>query len=101
MTPADAARLLGVAAIYDRRTIGKIEASAWADALKGLDPRECAEAIKAHYARTTEWLMPAHVRNGVTQTRRDAARQQHNERVFAEIEHAKAHAVPRPQIEAS
>lgn len=98
MTPADAARLLAIAAVYDKRTIGEVEASAWADALDGLAPRDCAEAIKAHYADSTAWLMPAHVRERVAHRRREAARLRQNERVFAEIAQAKARAVPRPAL---
>ncbi len=64
MTPADAAELLSLAAAFDRRTIGEADARAWASTLSGLAKDDCAEAIRQHFAVTTEWLMPAHVRRG-------------------------------------
>lgn len=70
MTPADAARLLALAAAYDRRTVGEAEATAWADALDGLGTTECAEAIRSHYRESTAWLMPAHVRDRVKAKRK-------------------------------
>lgn len=99
MTPSEAAKVLAVAAIYDRRTIGSVEALAWATALDGLDPADCAQAVREHYAVSTEWLMPAHIRSRIQQARRDAARRRHDEQVFAELEQAKTRAVPRPRLE--
>lgn len=69
MNPADAADVLAIAATYDRRTVGEVEARAWAKALDGLDPADCAEAVLNHYTRTTDWLMPAHVRDEVKRIR--------------------------------
>lgn len=78
MNPADAADLLAIAATFDRRTVGEIEARAWAKALNGLDPRDCAQAIQQHYARTTDWLMPAHVRSEVRRIRDERLREAGN-----------------------
>lgn len=89
MTPADAARLLGVAAIFDRRTIGETEARAWADALDDLDPRDCADAIRAHYRDQTTWIMPAHIRERIAAVRRAEAERAKNARQLAAIESAK------------
>lgn len=74
MTPADAAELLTLAAAFDRRTIGKADAIAWSDALAGLEPTDCAEAIRAHFRESTDYLMPAHVRQGVRKIRADRVR---------------------------
>jgi hypothetical protein len=70
MTPADAARILAVAAAFDRRTVGELDAHAWADALHDLNPTDCLEAARAHYRHTTDWLMPAHIRTYVENVRR-------------------------------
>lgn len=69
VTPADAARLLAVAAVYDKRTVGEIEASAWADALNDLNPRACGEAIREHFAQCDDgrYLLPAHVRRHINE----------------------------------
>lgn len=74
MTPADAAELLALAAAFDRRTVGRADATAWADALTGLDKADCAEAIRAHFRDCTDYLMPAHVRQGVKRIRADRIR---------------------------
>jgi hypothetical protein len=74
MNPADAAELLAVAATFDKRTVGDFEARAWAKALTGLDPRDCAAAIENHYTNTPEWLMPAHVRAEVRRIRNERLR---------------------------
>lgn len=67
VTPADAARLLAVAAVYDKRTVGEIEASAWSDALRDLDARQCGEAIREHFAKCDDgrYLLPAHIRRHI------------------------------------
>lgn len=85
MTPADAARILGIAAVYDRRTVGELDAKAWADALDDLDPRECAEAVRQHFRESTAWLMPARVREIVNRHRLEMARHSHDAKVLAGI----------------
>lgn len=61
MTPAQGALLLTVASGFDRRKPDEVAAQGWAIALKDYAFEDCREAIVAHYSRTTEWLMPAHV----------------------------------------
>ena len=65
MTPGDAAKILAKAAVYDRREIGKTEILAWAEALQGIELDEALKAVTNHYATSTKWLMPAHIREGV------------------------------------
>lgn len=74
MTPAEAAELLTIAAAFDRRTVGKADAIAWADALHGLRVEDCASAVRAHFAESTDWLMPATVRAGVKRVRAERIR---------------------------
>lgn len=69
MTPADAAKLLTVAAAYDNRKPDPDQAKAWALALNGLDFVACRDAIVAHYQRTRDWIMPADVRGAVRRER--------------------------------
>ena len=61
MTPQEAAALLTVAAAFDNRKPDPDAAQAWALALGDLPFTDCRDAIVAHYRKTTEWLMPAHV----------------------------------------
>lgn len=70
MKPSDAARILAVAAAFDRRTVGETDAQAWADALDELDPRLCAAAVRQHYRHSTDWVMPAHVRTIIADHRK-------------------------------
>ena len=74
MTPAEAARVLTTAAAFDRRTIGEFDALAWAQALADISPDDAAQAVVRHYGRTTDWLMPAHVRTGVVEIERERRR---------------------------
>lgn len=89
MNLEDAGRVLAVAAAYDRRTIGKADLLAWADALDDLDPTECITAIRAHYREQTAWCMPAHVRQLIAQAHREAAERRRNQNQLRAIDGAK------------
>jgi len=62
MNRADVARLLGVAAAFDSRTVGETDVAAWTMALDGLDTDRCRAAIVKHYRTETDRIMPAHIR---------------------------------------
>jgi hypothetical protein len=70
MNPSDAAQCLARAAAFDRRTVGEVEARAWAEAFP-TDYRtdEVVRAIVAHYRASTDFLMPKHVIDAVTAER--------------------------------
>lgn len=63
MPEAHVRALLAVAMSYDNRRPGEANLMAWAEAAeRGRWTFESArEAIHAHYARSTEFLMPAHI----------------------------------------
>lgn len=69
MTIEETIDLLTVAAGFDRRTVGRGDAVAWHAALGDLRFEDCQAAIVAHYTGTTDWLMPAHIRQRVRQIR--------------------------------
>jgi hypothetical protein len=69
MTPAEAAALLAVAAAFDNRKPDPDAAQAWALALDGLRFLDCRDVIVAHYRRSNEWIMPAHVISEVRRLR--------------------------------
>lgn len=71
MTPAEAGALLTCAAAFDNRKPDPDAATAWSLALDGLRFVDCRDVIVAHYRRTTDWLMPAHVIEGVNRLRRE------------------------------
>lgn len=90
MIPSEAAEALAVAAAFDRRTVGTVEARAWAEAFPANYTRtEVARAIVAHYASSTEFLMPKHVITLVT-----AERATNRERYMAENFNAVPNADP-------
>lgn len=65
MNAEETGRVLAKAASYDRRKIGEAEVIAWLQALGDLPFRDCEAAVIAHYADSTEWLLPAHIRRRV------------------------------------
>jgi hypothetical protein len=71
MNLTEASALLTVAAAFDNRKPDPDAAKAWSIALGDLPFTDCRDAIVAHYQRTTDWLMPAHVIGSVRKVRRD------------------------------
>jgi len=76
LTPADASRLLALAASYDNRRPDDTGAAArsWAKALGGLRFEDCIEAIHLHYRDSTDFLMPAMIRRLATPLANERAR---------------------------
>jgi hypothetical protein len=62
MNASEAALLLGVCAAYDRRTVGEVDAMAWAEALDDIELDDAKTAVVQHYRNTRDWIMPADVR---------------------------------------
>lgn len=69
MTPQEAAALLTVAAAFDNRKPDADAAKAWAAALGEMPFVDCRDAVVAHYRKTTDWIMPAHVLERVQRVR--------------------------------
>ena len=65
MNAEETGRLLAKCASYDRRKIGEAEVIAWLQVLGDLNYRDCEAAVVGHYTETTDWIMPAHVRQRV------------------------------------
>lgn len=62
MTPAEAARLLGLASGRDGRKPSHVAAAAWATDLADVDFTDAQEALARHFRESTDWVMPAHIR---------------------------------------
>ncbi|MEU3851769.1 hypothetical protein [Streptomyces sp. NPDC029554] len=73
MTPSETAELLGFAAAFDRRTVGKADVLAWQTILGDIDYTAARAAVTAHYGRETRWIMPADIRQHVLTQRADTA----------------------------
>jgi hypothetical protein len=56
---------LALAQAFDNRTVGEVNIRAWHAVLGDADAADVMAAIKNHYAETTEWIMPAHIRTAV------------------------------------
>lgn len=65
MTPKETGKLLGIAALYDARKVDAAVVVAWHEIVGDLPFADAEAAVKAHYAESTERLMPAHVRERV------------------------------------
>lgn len=65
MNKAEIVLLLTLAAAYDYRKTGEADVEAWHWALDDIALEDAKEAVVAHYRESTEWLKPAHVRQGV------------------------------------
>lgn len=74
MNVHEAATVLAKAAAYDRRTVGEADILAWHEALADLDAGGALDAVAAHYRDSTDWLMPAHVRQLVADLQRQRRR---------------------------
>lgn len=61
MNPEDIGLVLGDAAAFDNRTVGKADSLAWFKVIGHLNVDEAREAVLAHYTETTDRIMPAHV----------------------------------------
>lgn len=66
---ADAYEVLAVAQSFDRRTVGDFDAASWVRAIGELNLDDAKQAVIDHYATSTDWLMPGHVRAGVNRIR--------------------------------
>ena len=73
MTPSQTAELLAFAAAFDRRTLGKADVLAWHTVLADVDYEAAKQAVTAHYATETRWIMPADIRHTVRKTRAEQA----------------------------
>jgi hypothetical protein len=71
----DVIQLLQIAGSYDGRKASEAAIHAWSDAAGRVrwTYDEAAEAIKAHYADSTDFIMPAHVTKRIKATRQDRA----------------------------
>lgn len=81
MNRRDIARLLGIAAAYDQRTVGQADVAAWYEALHDLSAQRASEAVVEHYRHHRERIMPADVRRLAI----EIGNRQHVDPSFAEI----------------
>lgn len=53
---------LALVQAFDRRTVGEVDVRAWHSVLGDLDVADVLEAVRRHYADSSDWMMPVHVR---------------------------------------
>lgn len=70
MTLGEVTRLLALAAGFDRRTVGESDARAWHVLLADVKFGDAQTALYEHFRTSTDWLMPAHILDGVRRIRR-------------------------------
>jgi hypothetical protein len=72
MKTSEVSALLTMAAAFDNRTVGEANVAAWASVLHpDMRLSDGMEAMKAHFAKSSEYLKPAHINQGVDQIRRE------------------------------
>lgn len=71
MNHSECAALLTLAARIDKRTVGEQDVEAWVEILDDVDFSDARLVLRGHYRSSTEWLMPAHVVQGVRALRRE------------------------------
>lgn len=69
MTRDEVAALLAVAAVYDNRRPDPAVVTGWLAILGPYRFEECRDAVVAHYADSTDYLMPAHITRRVKAAR--------------------------------
>ena len=65
---------LAMVQAFDRRTVGEVDVRAWHSVLGDLEMADVLEAVRRHYADSSEWMMPVHVRRGVALLVKERAR---------------------------
>ncbi|GAA0528579.1 hypothetical protein GCM10010172_06460 [Paractinoplanes ferrugineus] len=73
MTPEDTAKLLAAAAMFDYRKADRDDILMWHSVIGDLAYDDAIEAVRRHYAESTERMMPAHIRAGVRAIRNERA----------------------------
>lgn len=71
MTPGDTARLLALVQAFDNRKVDELVVAAWQPLLAITAFDDACDAVREHYARTSDWIMPADVLAGVKRIRAD------------------------------
>lgn len=75
MIEPEAFQLLTLASARDGRNVSQAVAKVWADDLATIDLRDAVQAAKEHYQESTDWLMPAHVIQGVRRIKERSRRE--------------------------
>jgi len=69
MERSEAAKVLTLCAVYDRRTIGETDATEWHKVLNSVRFEDATMAVRQYYAATRQWVMPSDVLAGVKRLR--------------------------------
>lgn len=69
MNKTEIAQLLAMAATVDSRNVGTEHVEGWHNVLSGVDYQPAVEAMWAHFRDSTDWLLPAHIKQRVSAAR--------------------------------
>lgn len=69
MNKMEIARLLTAIAALDNRKVLEETVEAWYAVLHSYPYSDAAEAVRQHFEDSTEYLMPAHIKQGIKRTR--------------------------------
>lgn len=95
MNLSETATLLGLAAAYDKRTVGEVDVRAWQDVLADVKFEVAVDAVKSHYRNSREFLMPADIRRHAKSHSKTMPAYRPMREVITDMEHLDAIAVRR------
>jgi len=67
MNKTEVAQLLTLVSAFDSRTVGIDTVEAWHPILADVNVTEAATVVRNHFATSTNYLMPAHIIDGLKQ----------------------------------
>ena len=70
VTKTEVAKLLTMISAIDNRTVGTETVEAWFLIVADLDFDECVKVAFEHFGTTTDYLVPAHIKQGVAKFRK-------------------------------
>lgn len=69
MNKVEIAQLLAMAATVDSRNVGTEHVEGWHNVLAEVDYQPAVDAMWAHFRDSTDWLLPAHIKQRVSVSR--------------------------------
>ena len=79
MTPSDMADVLSAAGVYDGRKISQADVAAWHAAVGQFGRDDALAAVVRHYANSTEWMKPAHLKAHILEIHHERSQQRQHE----------------------
>lgn len=70
MNKRETGQLLAYISSFDNRNFNELTAATWNELFLDYDIDECKQLVRQHFDESSEWLMPAHLKQRLRETRR-------------------------------